>query len=55
MSNEKEVVKMSSKGRVVIPKSVREDLGGEPEMWFVESTGEGGVLFTPAEVKPARE
>lgn len=55
MSDEKEVVKMSSKGRVVIPKSVRKELGDEPEMWLVEPTGEGSVLFTPAEVRPAGE
>ena len=55
MSNEQEVVKMSSKGRVVIPKPVREKLSGEPDMWFVEATDEGNVLFTPAEVRPAGE
>ena len=50
-----ETTKLSSKGQVVLPKSIRDSRAWEPGTEFiVEETG-GGVLLRPARLFPRTE
>lgn len=48
-----EIVKLSSKGQIVIPKSIRDDLHLPPGTEFVISASATGLSLTPKTIFPA--
>ena len=50
-----EIVKMSSKGQLVVPRDIREDLGLMPSDRFISFPVKDGVVFKKVEMPNAKK
>jgi AbrB family looped-hinge helix DNA binding protein len=50
-----EVVKMSPKGQLVVPKAIREQIGFEPSDRFIAMAVEDGVIFKKIDIDVEQE
>jgi AbrB family looped-hinge helix DNA binding protein len=50
-----EIVKMSPKGQLVVPKAIREQIGFEPSDRFIAMALEDGVVFKKIEIDVEEE
>jgi AbrB family looped-hinge helix DNA binding protein len=50
-----EIVKMSPKGQLVVPKAIREQIGFEPSDRFIAMAVEDGVIFKKIDIDVEQE
>ena len=50
-----EIVKMSPKGQLVVPKAIREHIGFEPSDRFIAMAVEDGVIFKKIDIDVEQE
>jgi AbrB family looped-hinge helix DNA binding protein len=50
-----EIVKMSPKGQLVVPKAIREQIGFEPSDRFIAMPVEDGVIFKKIDIDVEQE
>jgi AbrB family looped-hinge helix DNA binding protein len=50
-----EIVKMSPKGQLVVPKTIREQIGFEPSDRFIAMPVEDGVIFKKIDIDVEQE
>jgi AbrB family looped-hinge helix DNA binding protein len=50
-----EIIKMSPKGQLVVPKAIREQIGFEPSDRFIAMPVEDGVIFKKIDIDVEQE